>query len=109
MSGAEVATGEEATFRDAVVTFLDATVPRKGTGARPTGEPVERARAFQASLAGAGLAGITWPPEYGGLGLPGRFQRIFEREAAAFELPPRVLEIGLGMVGHGQDLYWDEP
>jgi alkylation response protein AidB-like acyl-CoA dehydrogenase len=108
VSGAEVATGEEATFRDAVVTFLDATVPRKGTGARPTGEAVERARAFQAGLAGAGLAGVTWPPEYGGLGLPGRFQRIFEREAAAYELPPRVLEIGLGMVGptilvHGSD------
>jgi alkylation response protein AidB-like acyl-CoA dehydrogenase len=99
VSGPGDGTADEATFRGAVVTFLDATVPRKGTGERGTGDPVARARAFQASLAAAGLAGITWPQEYGGMGRPARFQRIFEREAAGFELPPRVLEIGLGMVG----------
>ena len=52
-----------------------------------------------AALAEAGLAGITWPPEYGGRGLPGRFQRIYDREAKSFQVPPRALEIGLGMCG----------
>ena len=50
-------------------------------------------------LADAGLAGITWPAEYGGRGLPGRYQRIYDREAKAFQVPPRSLEIGLGMCG----------
>ena len=38
-------------------------------------------------------------PGYGGRGLPGRFQRIFDSEAAAYQLPPRALEIGIGMCG----------
>jgi alkylation response protein AidB-like acyl-CoA dehydrogenase len=55
--------------------------------------------AFQRALAEAGLAGITWPAAYGGRGLPGRYQRIFDGEARAFQVPPRALEIGLGMCG----------
>ncbi len=34
-----------------------------------------------------------------GAAFPARFQRIFDREARAFQLPPRALEIGLGMCG----------
>ncbi len=102
----DLPSGED--FRSKVVAFLDATVPRRGTRTHATGSGVAAAKAFQAHLAAAGLAGITWPLEYGGQGLPARFQRLFDREARAFQLPPRALEIGLGMCGptilvHGTD------
>ncbi len=92
--------GEEA-FRQEVLDFLRAALPPKGTTTEADGgaSGLARAVSFQRALAEAGLAGITWPTEYGGRGLPGRFQRIFDREAKAFQVPPRALEIGLGMCG----------
>jgi alkylation response protein AidB-like acyl-CoA dehydrogenase len=90
---------DEEQFRTEVLAFLTATLPPKGTAVVAEGAGVTRAVAFQRALAGAGLAGITWPAEYGGRGLPGRYQRIFDREAKAFRVPPRALEIGLGMCG----------
>ncbi len=102
---AQTALPDEDAFAEEVVAFLSATLPRKGEPARakaggePWGSGVTRAVAYQRALAEAGLAGITWPTEYGGRGLPGRYQRIYEREAKAFQVPPRSLEIGLGMCG----------
>jgi alkylation response protein AidB-like acyl-CoA dehydrogenase len=90
---------DEERFRTEVLAFLTATLPLKGTAVVADGAGVTRAVAFQRALAGAGLAGITWPAEYGGRGLPGRYQRIFDSEAKAFRVPPRALEIGLGMCG----------
>jgi alkylation response protein AidB-like acyl-CoA dehydrogenase len=90
---------DEEEFRSEVVAFLEATVPRKGTPVRARSSGVARAKSFQRQLSEAGLAGITWPKQYGGRGLPGRFQRMYDREATAFQLPPRALEIGLGMCG----------
>lgn len=92
-------TDEEEDFRAEVLGFLRATLPPKGAAIETGGTGGTRAVAFQRALAEAGLAGITWPTEYGGRGLPGRFQRIFDREAKAFQVPPRALEIGLGMCG----------
>jgi alkylation response protein AidB-like acyl-CoA dehydrogenase len=92
-------TDEEEDFRAEVLGFLRATLPPKGAAVETGGTGVTRAVAFQRALAEAGLAGITWPTEYGGRGLPGRFQRIFDREAKGFQVPPRALEIGLGMCG----------
>jgi alkylation response protein AidB-like acyl-CoA dehydrogenase len=89
---------EEQFHRDALA-FLTATLPRKGVRTSSSANAVTRAREFQACLAQAGFAGITWPPAYGGRGLPARFQRIFDSAARAFALPPRSLEIGLGMCG----------
>jgi alkylation response protein AidB-like acyl-CoA dehydrogenase len=100
-------------FRAEVLTFLRTTLPPKGQKGRSSGlgddggggagqadqRGLERAVAFQRTLADAGLAGITWPAEYGGRGLPPRYQRIFDQEARAFQVPPRSLEIGLGMCG----------
>ncbi len=91
---------DEDEFRNQVLDFLRETLPIKG--ARPTkavGTGLERAVAYQGALARARLAGITWPAEYGGRGLPVRYQRIFDREASAFQAPPRGLDIGLGMCG----------
>jgi len=92
-------TEDEEDFRVEVLGFLRATLPPKGAAVETGGTGVTRAVAFQHALAQARLAGITWPTEYGGRGLPGRFQRIFDREAKAFQVPPRALEIGLGMCG----------
>jgi alkylation response protein AidB-like acyl-CoA dehydrogenase len=92
---------DEDEFRAEVVAFLRATLPPKGErgGGAHEGSGVTRAKAYQRALAEAGLAGLTWPPEYGGRGLPGRYQRIFDRETQAFRVPPRALDIGLGMCG----------
>jgi alkylation response protein AidB-like acyl-CoA dehydrogenase len=93
----------EEAFREEVLTFLRATLPAKGDEASGVvsfgGSGLSRSVTFQRQLADAGLAGITWPAEYGGRGLPGRYQRIYDREAKAFKIPPRSLEIGLGMCG----------
>ena len=90
-------------FREEVLTFLQATLPAKGGEASGVvsfgGSGLARSVAYQRQLADAGLAGITWPAEYGGRGLPGRYQRIYERESKAFRVPPRSLEIGLAMCG----------
>jgi alkylation response protein AidB-like acyl-CoA dehydrogenase len=105
------ASPDEEEFRAEVLTFLRATLPPKGQrgqgqeqggGQGPgqaDGRGIQRAVAFQRALADSGLAGITWPSDYGGRGLPGRYQRIFDQEARAFQVPPRSLEIGLGMCG----------
>lgn len=44
-------------------------------------------RALQRKLFGAGFAGITWPKEYGGLGLSGAHEQAFNEEAADYRLP----------------------
>jgi alkylation response protein AidB-like acyl-CoA dehydrogenase len=116
---------DEETFRSEVLAFLGATLPLKGA-ARTTGRSdaardatggatgdafgssVQRAVDYQRKLYDAGFAGITWPAAYGGRGLSERYQRIFDREARAFQVPPQSLEIGLGMCGptilaHGTD------
>jgi alkylation response protein AidB-like acyl-CoA dehydrogenase len=90
---------DEEQFRTEVRAFLERTLSPKGAPTRSSGSGVTRAKQFQHRLADAGYAGITWPRRYGGAGLPGRFQRIFDQEASAFQLPPRALEIGLGMCG----------
>ncbi|HXN59622.1 MAG TPA: acyl-CoA dehydrogenase family protein [Acidimicrobiales bacterium] len=91
---------DEDEFRDQVLDFLRATLPIKGARTTKTaGTGLQRAVAYQGALARARLAGLTWPAEYEGRGLPGRYQRIFDREAGAFQAPPRALEIGLGMCG----------
>ncbi len=90
---------DEEQFRLEARAFLEANVPRKAEPVRGDADGLSGAQAFQRRLADAGFAGITWPEEYGGRGLAGRFQRLFDREAAAFRLPPKALEIGLGMCG----------
>src|ERR1700728_1171078 len=44
-------------------------------------------RALQRTLFEGGYAGITWPKEYGGGGLPDEFEAIFQDEAAGYVLP----------------------
>lgn len=49
--------------------------------------PWERARELQQMLYRGGFAGICFPVEYGGLGLPIAYQRAFDAESRDYELP----------------------
>lgn len=48
---------------------------------------VQHARDLQATLYDGGFAGICFPREYGGLGLPPEYQRAFNVECAGYEMP----------------------
>ena len=50
-------------------------------------EPWLRARELQKKLYDGGFAGICFPREYGGLGLPIEYQRAFDDESRTYELP----------------------
>jgi alkylation response protein AidB-like acyl-CoA dehydrogenase len=62
-------------------------------------EAVKRARTIQSGLFDAGLAGLTWPKEYGGQGLTPEYQRIFIEEAAGYQMGTNFFNIAFGMVG----------
>jgi alkylation response protein AidB-like acyl-CoA dehydrogenase len=69
---------------------------------------VKASQAWQAVLADAGWAAITWPVEYGGRGGTPRQQALFNEEQAHFDVPGNVFMQGIGMAGptiiaHGSD------
>ncbi len=71
-------------------------------------EIVAARRAWQGKLAEAGLAGVTWPKEYGGQGLGPIEQVICNQEIARARVPGILDAIGVGMLGptliaHGTD------
>ena len=86
---------DEAGFRRRVRAFLQANVPTRSDGdggRRPAGpEGVAAARAYQAALYEAGLAGLTWPQEYGGQGLPGPLPDHLQRGGHRLRHPRRRL------------------
>jgi alkylation response protein AidB-like acyl-CoA dehydrogenase len=103
-------TAYEEAFRTRVRDFLDRHAGRKAGGeqsARGLDEKtVPRARAYQDALFRAGLAGLTWPREYGGQGLPARYQAVFTEEVADYDVPADVFTIGFGtciptLLAHG--------
>ena len=49
--------------------------------------PWLRARELQKKLYDGGFAGICFPREYGGLGLPIEYQRAFDDESRPYEMP----------------------
>lgn len=50
-------------------------------------EPWYRARELQKKLYDGGFAGICFPREYGGLGLPYAYQKAFDNESRNYEMP----------------------
>lgn len=62
-------------------------------------ETVAAAQAWQARKFAAGWAAVTWPREYGGRAGTTMQQIIFDQEESGFDVPTRVLEIGLGLAG----------
>ncbi|MGH2394740.1 MAG: acyl-CoA dehydrogenase family protein, partial [Candidatus Limnocylindria bacterium] len=73
---------------------------------RDDDDRASRARELQRRLYDGGFAGICYPPEYGGQGLPLEYQRAFDQESEGYELPmlfsvptlsicgPTILEFG---------------
>ncbi|MFD4193896.1 acyl-CoA dehydrogenase family protein [Amycolatopsis thermoflava] len=78
-------------FREKVRAWLAENVPGD--------EELATAKRFQAALYDAGLAGITWPKEFGGQGLTSAEQQVFDQESARYDLPNSVFRIGMGMCG----------
>ncbi len=89
---------DAAAFRDRARDWLAANVPESSESG-PAAEMVAIAKRFQAALYDAGLAGLTWPAEFGGQGLTEAEQQIFDEEAASYDLPTGVFAIGVGMCG----------
>jgi alkylation response protein AidB-like acyl-CoA dehydrogenase len=94
-------TPEEAAFRAELRAWLGANLPSGWAGRPPSAglEDLDFWRDWSAKLAAAGYAGVTWPAEYGGLGLPPTFQGIYLEEAARADAPSHLGVIGLGMAG----------
>ena len=92
---------EEAAFRAALRTWLEANVPSGLRGLRGWSDPAALAlgRDWSRRLAQAGYAGLTWPKEYGGAGQPWRYQAVYLEELARAEAPQHLGVIGLGMAG----------
>ncbi len=91
-------------FRLKVRAFLAEHAPRRSTRRDDDGvvtasaaEDLATQKAFQAALADAGLAGLTWPKPWGPGGTAEQ-QGIFGEEAASYDLPITTFLIGLGMV-----------
>jgi len=97
-------TPELAEFRQKVRSFLSEHAPKRAVrkdddspAFEATVADIPTQKAFQAALADAGLAGLTWPKPWG-QGLTPEHQRVFNEEAGGYELPTTVYVIGLGMV-----------
>jgi alkylation response protein AidB-like acyl-CoA dehydrogenase len=90
-------------FRLKAREWLAANAPRVGeTEDKEIGasaaDAVAAQKALQARIFDAGLAGITWPKEYGGQGLTDAEALAFAEEAAGYVLPS-IYAIGFGMCG----------
>jgi alkylation response protein AidB-like acyl-CoA dehydrogenase len=103
-------TPEQATYRSEVRSWLEANKaeapPRSGSYEDTA--YVDARRAWQERLAENGLAGVTWPREYGGQGLGPIEQVIVNQEIARAQVPGILDVIGIGMLGpciiaHGSD------
>jgi alkylation response protein AidB-like acyl-CoA dehydrogenase len=60
---------------------------------------VDRCRVWQRTLCEGGWGAITWPVEYGGKGLSGWHQTMFNQEAAAYDVSVGAFAVGIGMCG----------
>jgi alkylation response protein AidB-like acyl-CoA dehydrogenase len=84
-----------AEFRAEVAAWLAAHVPAEPFPSVDTAEGFRRHRAFEAELAGAGLAAVSWPAEYGGRDASLLEWLVFEEEYHAAGGPVRVGQNGL--------------
>jgi alkylation response protein AidB-like acyl-CoA dehydrogenase len=80
---------EDEAFRTQVRTWLEKEVPAHGPPPPPDDWPARRAydTAWQRKLYDAGLAGLAWPAEFGGRGLPIQQQLVYLEEYARAGAP----------------------
>jgi alkylation response protein AidB-like acyl-CoA dehydrogenase len=94
-------TPEQASYRAEVRSWLDAhkaeAPPRSGSS--EDSEYIGARRAWQRKLAEAGLAGVTWPQEFGGQGRGPIEQVTVNQELGRAGVPGILDVIGLGMLG----------
>ncbi len=85
-------------FRKEVRSWLDDAVPAYGPPPPPGDWSARRAydTGWQRQLHDAGYAGLSWPTEYGGRGLPASQQLVFLEEYAASGAP----YVGINFVGN---------
>lgn len=88
---------EDEAFRAEIRAWLEKEVPAQGTPPRGDDWPARRAydTAWQRKLYDAGLAGLAWPTEFGGRGLPIDQQLVYLEEYARAGAP----YIGVNFVG----------
>jgi alkylation response protein AidB-like acyl-CoA dehydrogenase len=103
-------TPEHASYRAEVRAWLEAhkheAPPRNGSSEDTA--YIDSRRAWQRRLAEQGLAGVTWPVEFGGQGRGPVEQVIVGQEISAAGVPGILDGIGIGMLGpciiaHGSD------
>jgi alkylation response protein AidB-like acyl-CoA dehydrogenase len=94
-------TPEQAEYRQKVRSWLEEhkgeAPPRSGS--MEDESYVNARRAWQGKLAEAGLAGVTWPKEYGGQGLGPIEQVTVNQEISRADVPGILDGIGIGMLG----------
>jgi alkylation response protein AidB-like acyl-CoA dehydrogenase len=106
-------TPEQAAYREQVRHWLEEhkdAAPRVSStraGAEDAGY-LQARRVWQGQLAAGGLAGVTWPKEFGGQGLGPIEQVITNQEIGRAGVPGILDVIGIGMLGpcliaHGSD------
>jgi alkylation response protein AidB-like acyl-CoA dehydrogenase len=106
-------TPEQAAYRTKVRGWIEEHSSQapvlEGPGAlQDEDEIIAARRAWQGKLAEGGLAGVTWPKEFGGQGLGPIEQVICNQEIARAGVPGILDAIGVGMLGptiiaHGSD------
>jgi alkylation response protein AidB-like acyl-CoA dehydrogenase len=102
-------TPEQAQYRAKIRAWLeDHKHEAPPTSGALEGEYLAARRAWQGRLAEAGLAGVTWPTEFGGQGLGPIEQVITQQEISRARVPGILDVIGVGMLGptiiaHGTD------
>jgi alkylation response protein AidB-like acyl-CoA dehydrogenase len=97
-------TPEQAAYRVQVRSWLDAHKAQAPVLTGPNAlededEIVAARRVWQGKLAEGGLAGVTWPKEYGGQGLGPIEQVICNQEIGRAKVPGILDAIGVGMLG----------
>jgi alkylation response protein AidB-like acyl-CoA dehydrogenase len=105
----------EEEFRSRARSWLEANAPRRGDPADFSAAHLFSAESlddywateravfdqvigWQRRLHAAGWAGMSWPSEYGGRGLPEWTDRVFAEEQARFGVSTKLLSVGLQMV-----------
>jgi alkylation response protein AidB-like acyl-CoA dehydrogenase len=106
-------TPQQAAYRSQVRSWLEAHASEAPVLAGPDAitdedELLAARRAWQGKLAEGGLAGVTWPKEFGGQGLGPIEQVICNQEIGRAKVPGILDAIGVGMLGptiiaHGDD------
>ena len=94
-------TPEQAEYRAAVRAWLaehGAEAP-PASGGNEDAAYIDARRRWQGRLAEGGLAGVTWPREYGGQGLGPIEHVVVNQEIAAAGVPGILDTIGVGMLG----------